>query len=327
MTVLFLPPAVRAILVRRARKLLLACPLLLVGAAACSGDKLTDLSATGVRAQTLAQVSLLPRAVIIAVGDSHQLNLSSISFTGEPIPEGATVTYTSGDSTRVTVSPSGMVQGRAVTTVFVSVYVSVNYRGISRSDRVYIQVVPSKTPVDAMQFDPVGAIQVGSPAPYNVRFSRGGIEVPGLFATVEYLDKTGIASIDVFQRTVTPRQTGTVKLVGRVNAFGVELVDTLVLDVINPSMQTIMFMDDWDDPNSMFSGADGLTLFLQEYGMVMFMNLSPVSFKITLTDPDGVSRVLDLARDDMLMEMFMTPGDYTWKANTRPPSSGIIRVK
>src|SRR5687767_11202329 len=91
--------------------------------AGCLGSSVGALAdLPGMAPGDLAEVFPVPSAALIAVGGSVQITPSAVAFDGTPITTFDSVKYqlyTSSDTARVVLSPTGLVTGRVASTVSV----------------------------------------------------------------------------------------------------------------------------------------------------------------------------------------------------------------
>jgi len=129
---IFLAPAVAATVA-----VTVAC-----GSDAPSAPEAADPSAV------LGSVTVTPQAIVMAAGKTAQLTASAASLSGVTIDALDTVTYTSGDSGRVKVSPTGLLTAAtgtaAVTSGPVSIIVSARKNGVTKTTTAYVAVVAAE---------------------------------------------------------------------------------------------------------------------------------------------------------------------------------------
>src|SRR5438105_1114243 len=121
--------------------------LLLGGLAGCLGQSITEVPEKPLSQSGLAYITASPAASIVAVSGTQQLSAVGASFAGDAVSTFDSVVYqynTPSDSTKVSLSRTGLVTGRLSTggsPVLINV---IAFKDVSiRGDQVVVQVTPT----------------------------------------------------------------------------------------------------------------------------------------------------------------------------------------
>jgi hypothetical protein len=114
---------------------------------ACGSDAPTTPHAAD-PSVVLGSVTVAPQAIVMAAGKTAQLTASATSLSGIAIDALDTVMYSSSDSGRVRVSPTGLLTAAtgaaAVTSGPVSIIVSARKNGVTKTTTAYVAVVATE---------------------------------------------------------------------------------------------------------------------------------------------------------------------------------------
>lgn len=143
---------------------MLAVAATTIALAACS-ETPTTVSANVDPSTVLGQLQLSPQAAVIAEGGTQQFTVTATAINGTSTTEYGDLQFVSGDSGKVTVSPTGLVTARtgdrALTDVPVPVVVLSHKGGLTRADTAYVAVVATAGTAPTFSLaDPSAAIKV-----------------------------------------------------------------------------------------------------------------------------------------------------------------------
>src|SRR6266542_66575 len=199
-----------------------------LAATACVGDKITAVDFPQLPATALSLIKVQPQASIIAVGGTQQLTPVGFSYAGQPVTAFDSVWYvfkTPADSTRLSISKTGVVTGLAGGGANILVDVIAFKDGAVRGDEVPVQVTATSQSGLTLSIQPVapdsaklaaGTVKTITPV---VRNPTTGASVSN--PAVRYLIKGSDSSrIDVFRGPVSFNfGNGGVDVINPVNAL------------------------------------------------------------------------------------------------------------
>lgn len=246
--------------------------------------------------------------------DTFRLTATPLNALGEPMNGLPAPVFTSLDTTRVWVTPDGLLQARVQGT---GVRVIAEIRtpdNILHADTAFVNVTTSATPPRLTTF----SITPESPedAVWGAKAPAGGLgqfilEMVGVRATptipLRALDENGkpIPGLQVEYGTLDPeiariqRQTGqvldlyapgTVRVWARTDAYGVTMADTAVFTVTMPVVHGFEFRIQAD--SSFTFSSEQATI--RPGGYVFFMNFTETQTDIVFDDPTNAEEVPEL---------------------------------
>jgi hypothetical protein len=309
-------------------------------AAACGSDAPTTPAPQVSPSIVLNSMTVSPQATVIAAGGSQQLTLSGATLDGTPITTFDTVTYSSSDSTRVKVSPTGLIMAesgpRAVTSGAIRVLASVIRDGVTRTDTSYVSVVA--------QGGTAPTFSIADPAAATIKVPVNSYKT--IYPIVTYNTGTEIdtlpSSAVPIKIYVTPRTSamvtginqfypftpmGTLTVHASTTIFGTALTDSITYNLGDPTSLFIFVTNSglqyYQSSTGNISGqyTKGTVLYLQTGGVVNFQNnlfSTPYLFTVTFTEknggvvPDSVVGLGGGFATFRATVTFPNPGEYTY---------------
>lgn len=291
----------------------------------------------------LNTVRVNPQAAVIAAGGTQQLTLTAAALDSTVVTAFDTTIYTSNDSTRVKVSPTGLITaatGSKATTggTPVKVIASVTVGGVTRADTCYVAVVATQGT------NPTFSIYDSTAATHRLPVSGSKTIVPTVTymvgSTPTSLVGAGVPMKIAISPTTSALLTsptalyvltplGTLHITATTTVFGVPLTDTITYTLGDPSAINIFMSVSgliyFQSSSGTVSGAfsNATTLYLQVGGTVNFQNNlfnTPYIFNVEFTAsnggvaPDSVSALIaSFTGHRAQVVTFPVAGTYTWK--------------
>lgn len=141
---------------------LLKYSFLLVLGTACvdvEGPKRETLSPSDV----LAQVRIRSEAIMIAKGDSHQIEFDIIAMNGESIPfDHSRIKWTTTEAQTVSTSQNGTLYGKEITTTPIKVIVQYEHKYITKLDTVNVYVTDGRIDANKIRLVSIDSNRIGA---------------------------------------------------------------------------------------------------------------------------------------------------------------------
>jgi len=308
----------------RTMMLALGCAMT-AGVAGCSGDSPVALAAED--RNTLWAVRYEVGAATVALGGTQQLTAVPLRVDGSVAATGVSaVQYVSLDTSKVTVTPDGVVRGVAVTTSGVAVVASAtSAAGVTVADTALVGVMATARSFKSLSvlplFGDTAKVEIGQYGAVNVvAMDSNDVRIFGM--TVRY-KLAGPAFVKLYGASPYGLALGTTKLVVETIGFGVARSDTLDLVVTNP-----MFAAVYCYGNS-YPGVPpfyNVETFVGAGGTVNFINYgfapTAVTFDNPADVPDGNFELPNYG--DAASRTFPAVGTYKFKDHLGNP--GVIYV-
>ena len=269
--------------------------------------------------QLFMSLELDHAAVNLATFDGYrelQLTATPLDALGRPISGLPAPTFRSSDTTRVFVTPDGLLQARRSAAAVQVIAEIVAPGNIRQADTILVNVkqttvAPQVLDVLTLQPDDPADAVLGmwtlTAAIANQQFVRGSGTNFQAYPPLRALDVndstvTGLVieyeSLNPDVLTVHPRfglrdrlQPGEAAIVVRTTAYGVTKVDTTHFTVTNPVITGVLLQE----------GAEGeppvirpRTILVRPGGFVFFTNLLMDSIRVTFDDPDAAGQIVEL---------------------------------
>jgi hypothetical protein len=291
----------------------------LLAAAACSGDRAaipfepaTGDDAAGLYWSLTVNYKSLTLSTV-APHDTVQLIATPRDAKGNPIEGLGPVTFTSDDTTRVVVSPTGLV--RAVRPSQEShVVAELSTGNVKHSVDVLIVAVPDSNPpvLAGVYFQPTppdsatigmtgdgGGLSIGYGkvqattvkfvAP-PVPFDTAGNPIPMLLAMCESTDEAVIQTFcNPFVTIVAPLRPGHAKLIATATAFGVTKADTVDYTVTMPPYAVVWLKNVPGTLGTTKVALDAAEVTIRKGGTVVWGNLTGAPADIVFDDPSSAA--------------------------------------
>lgn len=233
---------------------------------------------------------------------------------GEPMSGLPSPTFHSSDTTRVWVTPDGLLQARQPGTNIDVIAELVADGNIRHADTATVNITASTTPpvLDRLSIEPLGGTTEWSLIPNQsiagqilFLLSSGRSFQPGL--TVQALDATGtpmeglaleyesldpeIATIDPTTGSVGTKQPGEVRVAVSTTAYGVGKADTMAFTVTLPAIHGVVIQPGADNgpPTVEQTG-----VVIRPGGYVFWINQSPDSVNVIFDDPASAAQIEDI---------------------------------
>jgi hypothetical protein len=291
----------------------------LLAAAACSGDRAaipfepaTGDEAAGLYWSLTVNYKSLTLSTV-APHDTVQLIVTPLDASGDPIEGLGPITFTSDDTTRLVVSPTGLV--RAVRPSQEShivaelsagnVHHSVDVLIIAVPDSnppvlggVYFQPTPPDSATMGMTGDGNGlSIGYGRVQATTVKFvappvplDTAGNPIPMLYTMCESTDEDVIQTFcNPFVTIVAPLRPGHAKLIATATAFGVTKADTVDYTVTMPPYAVVWLKKVPGTLGTEKVGLDAADVTIRNGGTVVWGNLTGAPADIVFDDPSAVA--------------------------------------
>lgn len=212
-----------------------ALGLLAAGTTACHDDQIVTVSPPPV-SNLYWDLRTDIRAVTLAVGGTQQLTVTPVNALGAPLAALPKPSFTSSDTTKVTVSPTGLVTGVAETRSNVNVIASLAADGVTYVDTIIVAVTPQSAVLKGVRFDPPPN---GTTISLNDGFMAGATAIdandqpiPGAAISIVTLDTT---KVHLFKYGGPPyvqaAAVGKVRLVAMTTSYGISKSDTMEITV------------------------------------------------------------------------------------------------
>lgn len=308
-------------------------------------------------AEVLKSISVDPNAVIMALGDSLQLNISALNMLREPlsIPSGAPVEWSSNDSEMVSVDSTGKIKALATTgATFINITAKWTHNGYTGSQTVIVNVTPTRQSIAGLRITPKDTTRTSEndepmPAPPTTSLSVmamdangnpiGKIRVP-LTPRADagysykdlqllYLGPIG-ALFGLDDYVIISNIIGDYMLYARANVYGTPLVDSLKFTGLYPSGVTVPIQKD-SLSNSLVSTYTGQEFFMQPCGNVKFENKTQTPIGIVFSDStkadgcvpgDPSGNIASIPPGQKVTRKFSSTGTIQW--TLRDPVTGNV---
>ncbi len=337
------------------RSKVLICLLMFGGAVSC-----VDTSAPPVPklplSEVLKSISVDPEAVIMALDDSLQLNISALNMLGEPlsIPNGAPVEWTSNDGEMVSVDSTGKIKALGTTgAAFINITAKWTHNGYTGSQTVIVNVTPTRQSIAGLRITPKDTTRTsdndefgGSPTTSLSVMAMdangnpiGKIRVPltpRADAGYSYKDLQLVylgpigALLGLDDYLVSSNIIGDYMLYARANVYGTSMVDSLKFTGLYPSGVTVPIQKD-SLSNSLVSTYTGQEFFMQPCGNVKFENKTQSPIGIVFSDStkadgcvpgDPSGNIASIPPGQKVTRKFSSTGTIQW--TLRDPATGNV---
>lgn len=296
------------------------CSILIAAVSGCvdvGGPEMPPLASNDI----LAEISVRSRAIMIAQGDSHQIQFDLIAMNEGVIPYNIdNITWVSQDPLIVSVNEHGVLYGADITDDPVQVTVSYNHNYVTKFDTVSIYVTNGRIDANEIRLIAIDSTRVGGSGMFGnprVRvdlYKNGSLVRKGALIPIT-VEEPAEAIVDGFggpDREPVYRITNMRYLIGKfwvrssLNLYGNEVNDSLSFtglnnDFINPAIGIWPVADPLNPPVTVL---DTMPLNLYQLcAMQMIMNLSMDAVDIVYSDsaasPTGCDPVPESQLDSM----------------------------
>lgn len=301
--------------------------LAVFGLTSCSREPLTPTEQVALNVLPSALV-LDPRAITLAVGGTQQLTPHAFAASGDSLGDAGTVTFASSDTTRVKVSPTGLISALAVTTSTVRITSAAQQHGVTLRDTAYVVVTATASPVTAMTLQPQGT----DSARYGVLASK---VLRGTFTTGTGVTQTPFVMLTAHStavrlapasQSVTGLWPGAVWIYGSAMVYGTPFRDSVLMTFTDPVSVSLYLYT--SGTQYVLTGANADS-YLAVNGSVSFTNGTMGSVGVTFSDSTAFSggNIQPLGYYESDSRQAIRPGRYTWTMNTVPALTGAIVVR
>lgn len=246
--------------------------------------------------------------------DELQLTATPRDAAGTPMTTLGAPTFRSSDTTKLWVTPDGLLQARKPGNGIRVIAELVAEGNVRHADTALVNITANDAPqmLDVLSLEPTGEEAVWPMAPLQSvlgqllfllssgrSFQPGfqvkaldpeGSPIPGLVMEYESLDPE-IASVNPIFGNVTVLQPGDVRVVVRTTAYGVSKADTTVFTATLPLINSVMIEP---GPNDGPPTVKPTTLMVRPGGYVFWSNLTLDSVSVTFDDPASATVIDDL---------------------------------
>jgi hypothetical protein len=270
-------------------------------------------------------------AVTLAVNGTQALSATPLNSLQEPIAGTPAATFTSADTTRVTVTPDGVISAKATTITPVRIFASLPYSGTTRTDTVYVTVTPTAVTPDQFVLAPIDSTNLGLKSSTLVT----GVVLTASGDTIEDVP-VHYSSGNPQRATVNPStgsimgvSPGVVTIYASTTVYGTTYTDSIQYRI---TYQTSSYFY-W------YSGRwyPGPTVVIEPGSVLEFDNYSDEQIDIIFSDPGNVGaeepggpsgNIMAFAsRGTTQTRRFPVPGTYTFYSSTAPDVINTIYVK
>jgi hypothetical protein len=233
---------------------------------------------------------------------------------GMPMPGLPAPTFRSSDTTKVWVTPDGLLQARQPGIQIQVIAELVADRNVRHADTATVNVTSSAPPpvLDVLSLEPVGEDAVWSMTSLESVFGQllfylasgrsfqpafnlkaldpDGNPVPGLAIEYESLDPD-VARIDPVMGNIGLIQPGEARVVARTTAYGVTMADTTLFTVTLPMIEGIWILR---GPEGQPPTVTSKKVLIRPGGYVFWTNNTPDSVRVTFDDPASAERIEEI---------------------------------
>jgi hypothetical protein len=265
----------------------IACAAALVTSAACGNDP-TRAAPVDVD-KIIWSLRSAPRgAVVLAVGDTIQLDVHAINIDQTPVPiDRGTIIYSTANPSYVTVSPTGLVRAVMATPPSTRIAIVASYMAdnIVRADTAIVAVTPTRLTIDSITFT-VDSARVPFWRAFfpNPMAWGGGVPLPDVYIGFRARDPSVWAN--PVQGYATFYVAGQQWLYASTNAYGQTYSDSLLVTVLSWASQSLSVSSDATG-NILASGAN-VDTYIQPCGTISWTNRTSVLVDITFDKPEQV---------------------------------------
>lgn len=246
--------------------------------------------------------------------DEQQLTATPRDANGAPMSGLPAPTFRSSDTTKVWVSPEGLLQARQPGSRIRVIAELVADGNIRHADTAMVNITSNTAPptLDVLSLEPVDGSADWPIAPvsslwgqylfviasgrsfqpaFNLKaLDPDGNPVPGLTIEYESLDPD-VVSINPVSGSLSLAQPGEARLIARTTAYGVTRADTALFTVTLPLINGIMVQPGL---NGGVPTVTSTTVLIRPGGYVFWSNLTSDSVRVTFDDPAGAARVEEI---------------------------------
>lgn len=283
--------------------------------AACSGDSPVSMHEDDTTLPWIMHNDA--GAVTVAVGGTQQIHATTFTLAGVPAANVPAATFTSSDPSTVTVTPTGLITGVAVTQTPTLISSSVFIDGVTFADTTQVVVTAVAHPLKSFSIHPAPGD--------SAKFGVGGYATLNLVA----IDLTNTQQNDLAVKYTSSdpavglfsygflygQARGTTSIVATATAYGTVWADTVLYTVTNPmsaaficyAQTQIAYGGAPFTPNMAIVGVGGT---------VSWYNYSETALTLTFDDSTAVpGGVLNLSSDDGSSQSytFTKAGIFTFK--------------
>jgi len=305
----------------------------ITGLAACGNE---PTRAVPVDAKTIIwRLKSEPRgAVVVAVDDTLQLMVGAINIDQGPVPvDPGMITYTTSNSSYVTVSPAGLLRAVRATPPTSPVTIVASYKAANavRADTTIVAVTAERLAIDSISFAPDSAR-----VPYWSSFSPnavawgGGVRLPNVYIGLRVRAPGASATASQVSFSIPGTQSW---VYASTNAYGHTYSDSLLVSVLYWSSQSVSFSDGPTSNSLVWTSAFGT--YIQPCGTISWYNGSSAPIDITFDTPEQTGRcgvndttptgnIVNLGKNATATRRF--PGTYStaWTASrTSAPGNAL----
>jgi hypothetical protein len=170
-----------------------------------------------------------PRATALAIGGTQQLTVRPLNPSGATLPGASQAVYASSDSSRVVISPTGVLTGLQTTDNGpVLITVSLQLMGITHVDSAYATVTATRQAAASLSIQPADTLASGVTAtvPAVIRDSSGNI-LSGISPYFSVAANTTV-TIGAISGSVSSSKPASQWIHASVTAYGVPLQDSVL---------------------------------------------------------------------------------------------------
>jgi len=281
--------------------------------AACSGE--SPVSLTDDVSKVVWSLNMDIGATTIVVDGTQQLAAMPRTIDGVAINDPLPITYTSTDTTSVTVSPAGLVTGRAITFTPTLVVASTVAGGVTLADTTLVMVTAQSHTFKTLSIQPgpfdSTRVGVGSSTFLNLTATDSN-DVPLFDLAVKYQSSNPAIAQYEFG-SIRGYSRGDVKIIATSTSYGVTRADTVVYTVTNPTSAEVRILGRNTGGVTPFSP---LVAIIGAGGRIVFFNVGAQTNSITFDNGRGNitgGDIPSIPRFVRQQRTFPVAGTYTYK--------------
>ncbi|HWZ59073.1 MAG TPA: hypothetical protein VNW46_08875 [Gemmatimonadaceae bacterium] len=276
-----------------------------------------------------------PSGTAMAVGGTQQLTVRPLNPTGATLSGAGLAVFASSDSSRVVVSPTGVLTGLQTTDNGpVLITVSLQLTNITHVDSVYASVTATRQAAASLSIQPADTLASGVTVtvPAVIRDSSGNV-LSGIFPYFSVAPNTGVG-IGPSSGSVTSSMAQSQWIHASVTAYGVPLQDS-VLYTFTRALRAGVVLTMYGTAVSATAGVPEVdSTFIGATGTVYFWNTTGDSTLSIIFDDSTAVTGANLHHlggsatpYGFAILAFPTAGDYAWHIpGTTPAVTGVVDV-
>lgn len=255
-------------------------------------------------------------AATLSPGTTVQLTTTAYTYAGEPVEGLPAATFRSTDSTKVTVSPTGLVTGVAATTSNVNVISSLTVAGVTHADTTIVAVTPVAHTLKTFSIHPASQITTiplnGNTGVTVTATDSGNQTLTGL--AVKLVSSAPLVA-DFYYGYLYAYAKGQTTVIASTTSFGVTKADTVTYTVTNPMQANVYCYEHAYLPYEPAFYVTSNPIIIGAGGTVTWANYGNMVTGITFDDSTHVTggNIASIPLYTSASRTFPTTGTYVFK--------------